>query len=68
MPIYLYHCENCGFEQEQFLREDKESLKMKCKRCLKVTIAHQQRDDAVETRETDYYAGTVRHDDAETGV
>lgn len=65
MPIYKYHCDNCGFEQEQFLREDKESVSSTCKRCLRTTILKQIRDNSIEYRESGYTQGTVKHEQTE---
>lgn len=64
MPIYKYHCDNCNHEMEQFLRTDKDSVPIACKRCARMTIAEQQRDNEVEYKETGYVQGTVKHDEA----
>lgn len=65
MPIYKYQCDNCGFEQEQFLHTDKDEVSITCKRCLRSTIAVQVRDNNVEYREQGYVQGTVKHEETE---
>lgn len=65
MPIFTYRCDNCGFEQEQFLKSDSESLPMTCKRCLRQTIARQTRDNAVEYKQNGDIVGTLRHEEIE---
>ena len=67
MPIYHYSCENCQFEQEQFLNADKDTLLLTCKRCHRQVLARQRRDDSVEYRKKDYVVGTVKHEE-EAGV
>ena len=64
MPIYKYQCDSCGFEQEQFLRADKDSVQITCKRCLKQTIAKQVRDKSLEYHEQGYVQGTTKHEEA----
>lgn len=66
MPVYKYRCDNCGFEQEQFLHADKTSVPMTCKRCQRKTIAYQDNDPNIEYREKDDVQGVLRHE--ETGV
>jgi putative FmdB family regulatory protein len=63
MPIYKYICDNCGFDQEQFLNADKEQITTECKRCHHTTIMTQQRDNAAEVLQNGYVQGVVRHDE-----
>lgn len=66
MPIYKYHCENCEFEQEQFLNLENESITLICQRCLRQTIGRQERNNAVEYHKNGDIIGTVNHE--ETGA
>jgi len=61
MPVYRYKC-TCGLEFDQFLRADKDSIILKCKRCGKGVSARQVRDRTAEFKSKNEVTGLFQHD------
>lgn len=59
MPVYkLQH--DCGFEQEFFLHEDKETIIVPCQRCRRNVTARQVRDKSLKFGEADGVIGVLK--------
>lgn len=62
MPVYIYKHDWCGFEQQIFLKIDKENVTIPCYRCGRAVTARQQRDKSIKVGEADGQVGILRHD------
>ena len=61
MPVYRYK-HDCGFEHDQFLQSDKDSVIMKCLRCGRNVTARQVRDKTAFFATKDEVTGVLRHE------
>lgn len=61
MPVYRYKC-SCGYEHDQFLRSDRDSIILKCERCSNNISARQVRDNSAKLVEKDEVVGVLRHE------
>lgn len=61
MPIYRYK-HSCGYEHDQFLAQDKETVVLTCLRCLKGVTARQVRDKHAVINENNEVHGVFRRD------
>lgn len=61
MPVYKYTHE-CGYEHEQFLKQDKAEVLLKCGRCNRDVIARQLRDKSITYAENNHVGGILRHE------
>ena len=64
MPIYTYQCE-CGNNFQQFLREDKATVLLKCQACARTNTARQIIDKSVQISENNEVRGVLRHDNSQ---
>lgn len=62
MAFYRYK-HDCGFENTQFLKADKESIVMNCLRCGRGVSARQVRDKTIEVKEKNEVRGVFRNVD-----
>jgi len=62
MPIYRYS-HDCGYSHDQFLKQDKDSVILKCQRCSRDVTARQVRDKTAIFKEKDDVIGIMRHED-----
>ena len=62
MPLYTGHCDNCGFDPEQFLRKDSETTTLICARCNRQVTVRQVRDNSIEYKEKDFVVGILNHE------
>lgn len=60
MPAYRYS-HDCGFKQDLWLDEDKETLIVICYRCGNNVRARQVRDKSIEKGEADGVIGIIRN-------
>lgn len=67
MPFYRYE-HNCGFQNTQFLKVDKESVVLQCLRCGRGVSARQVRDKTVVVKENNETRGVFRHDNTDGGA
>jgi putative FmdB family regulatory protein len=61
MPIYRYAC-TCGYKHDQFLKQDKQEVLLKCLRCGKNIMSRQVRDASVTFAEKDMVTGVMRNE------
>lgn len=61
MPVYRYK-HTCGYEHDQFLREDKDSIVLNCLRCGRGVTARQVRDKHTVINENNEVHGVFRRD------
>lgn len=62
MPQYHYNHEQCGMEQDFFLRESVETKQVNCYRCGLLVTARQVRDNSVQSAEADGTIGLIKHE------
>lgn len=62
MPIYRY-AHSCGFEQQLFLKIDKEYVTIPCYRCGRQVTAKQIRDKSVDVKQIDDGIGVLKKND-----
>jgi hypothetical protein len=67
MPFYRYK-HSCGYEGDQFLTQDKESVVLNCARCGLGTTAHQVRDKSIKVHEKDEVRGVFRNEHGGSNV
>lgn len=61
MAFYRY-LHDCGFENTQFLKEDKESVVLKCLRCGRGVTARQVRDKTAVVNENNEVKGVFQRE------
>lgn len=61
MPVYKY-AHDCGYEHEQFLKQDKQTVLLKCLRCGRDVTARQIRDNSVKFAEKDHVVGVIHNE------
>lgn len=66
MPIYRYE-HKCGYNGDQFLKQDKESIVLPCARCGQNVTARQVRDKTTVINENNEVRGIFRHDNTQGG-
>lgn len=62
MPIYVYHHDQCGMDQEFHLDKDVESVVVDCYRCGYKVTARQRREHGVFKGEADGLQGYLREE------
>lgn len=65
MPIYRYK-HSCGYEHDQFLKADKDSVLLTCERCGGGVTARQVRDNTVKFAEKNDVVGILRDEKEST--
>lgn len=67
MPVYkLDHTSDCGFSQNFFLKEDKETVITPCLRCGRDVSCRQIRDKRLVARERDGLIGIMEKTNDQT--
>jgi predicted nucleic acid-binding Zn ribbon protein len=61
MPVYRYK-HDCGYEHDQFLNTDKDTILLKCERCGSNVSARQVRDRKAIIAENNEVKGILRHE------
>jgi predicted RNA-binding Zn-ribbon protein involved in translation (DUF1610 family) len=59
MPVFRA-THDCGYTNEVFLKVDKQSVQLECKRCGKAVIAHQVRDTKAKFSGKDEVTGIFK--------
>lgn len=61
MPVYRFK-HDCGYEGDQFLKQDKDTVVLKCPRCNRGVTARQVRDKTTVVKENNEVKGVFRHE------
>lgn len=61
MPVYRFK-HDCGYEHDQFLKADKESVVLKCPRCGRQVSARQVRDKTSTFASNNEVTGVLQHE------
>lgn len=62
MPVYKVKCQNCGYDDNQYLSKDVNSMVMKCPHCMKGVAARKIKTSGFVEGEADGVVGYLTHD------
>ena len=64
MPVYRYNC-SCGYNHDQFLKQDVQTKVMVCLRCGRGITARQVRDNTAVIAENNEVHGVLKYDNGQ---